>query len=158
MWFISYICQDLHHYFINCTSEWMLWHLQTIEFSICLHSGQLRAWKVKLGRETAWCLMEIWCSYTELCICNGTGRGCLREGQFKDNLIVGPLSGFQVQRNAATGQKVVTTEDRRAKGCVMWVKARHYGALGKAVVGLMGSHLGVSALDWQPNFIILSTI
>lgn len=56
--------------------------------------------------------MEMWCIYAELCICRGGGRGCQHEGQFKDNLIVGPLSGFQVRRNAATEQKVVATEGR----------------------------------------------
>lgn len=107
----------------------MLWHLQTLEFSICLHSGQLHTWKVKLGKEIAWRLMEMWCFYAELRICRGRGRRCLREGQFKDDLIVGPLSGFQVHKNAATEQKVVATEDQCAGGCALWVKARQHGAL-----------------------------
>lgn len=91
------------------------------------------------------------------------------EGQFKDSLIVGPLSGFQVHRNAATEQKVVATEDLHAGELALWVKAQHYGALGAYLpLGVAwGSSNGSEGIafacqhpkvDWQPYFFTLSTI
>lgn len=81
----------------------------------------------------------------------------------------GPCRAFKSTETLRQNKEVVATEDLRAGGLALGVKARHYGTL-DAVLRLgvaWGSSNGSEGIafacqhpkvDWQPYFFILSTI